>query len=100
MSDVSTTDLVSFQLGRRPILSYGENAGSERPDAKTLFHGAGGYEDVLLSTEVNELSWANRTLAEWSRLSCLLWNRQLSQLAVREHQRLTRDAVSQAVRQY
>ena len=55
-SDVSTTDVVSFQTSDRSVLSKGGNAGSGRPDATTLLFGAGGLENVLLSIGVNELS--------------------------------------------
>ena len=57
MSDVSAADVVSFHTGDRPILSYGEMVGSERPDANSLVFGSGGHH-VLLNMEVNEsISW-------------------------------------------
>ena len=60
-SDVSTTDVVSYRKGERSIISCREDAGSERPDANSLRCGAGGHDHVLLSIEVNELSWMAQT---------------------------------------
>ena len=60
ISDVSTTDVVSFQTGESSILSNGESPGSGIPDANTLSSGARGHESFLLSIEVNELSRTNR----------------------------------------
>ena len=106
MLDVSTTDAVPFQLGQKSILSNGGNAGLGRPDANTLVFGAGGHDHFLLNNEANELSRTNRITRRTPRMSSLPWNRtrlamfhqyQQFQLAVREHQRLARDAVSQAV---
>ena len=101
MSDVSTTGVVSFHTDNRSIFSYG----SGRPDANSLLFGAGGHEHILLSIEVNELSLTSRVIRkvaqdelsamEQSRVA--LFHQDHFQLAVREHQRLVRDAVSQPV---
>ena len=106
MSDVSTTDVVSFQTSDRSILSNDENAGWERPDANTSIFGAGGHEHVLLKVEVNELSRTNRRtrrmarndisgMEQTSRLA--LFHKKTTTPAVRKHQRHAEDAVSQAV---
>ena len=89
MSDISTT-------GDRSILSYGEGARSRRPDPNTLLFGAVGHEYILLNIEVNELSRTNRKTLRMAQdeLSAM---EQSIRLAVREHQRLARDAVGQAV---
>ena len=69
MSDVSTTDMVSFQ----------ETVSSGRPDANSLIFGAGGHEHALLRIEVNEWSRIGQTaqLATSPKMSFLLWNRAL-----------------------
>ena len=99
--------VVSSQTREKSILSCGENAGSGRPDANTLLFGAGGHEHVLPKIEVNELRRASRitrrvahteksAMEQNTRLALFHQNEQF-QLAVREHQRRARDAVSQAV---
>ena len=52
--DVSTTDLVSYIGGERPILNTGENAGAERLDARTALFGPGGCENIIFHCEVQE----------------------------------------------
>ena len=107
MSDVLTTDVVSFQTGQRSILSKVRNAGLVRPDANTSLFAAGGLEHVLLHIEVNEQSRTHRithrmTQAELSaveqnaRLAVFHQNSAvLARCPIREHQRLARDAGSQ-----
>ena len=54
MSDVSTTDVVSFKTCGRSFLSNGGIASSEGPDANMLLFGAGRHEYVLPNVDVNE----------------------------------------------
>ena len=60
MSDVPTTDAVSFQPKVRSVVSNGGDADLGRLDANTSLFGAGGYEYVLANIEVKELSERSR----------------------------------------
>ena len=90
MSDISTTDVGSFQSCDRSILSNGVNASTGRPDANSSIFRQGGLKPAqgprmsyLFSTGVLVLPGAN--------------NINSSNFLSEEHQRLARDAGSQAV---
>ena len=97
MSDVSTTDVVSFKTCGRSFLSNGGIASSEGPDANMLLFGAGCHAYVLPNVDVNEPSRTNRLICskaqdeltameQNARLAVFHQNQQF-QFAVRGHQR-------------
>ena len=78
MSDVSTTDLIYFNNGRRSILATGSIADTKRPDAHTTLYSV---QEVLTNMEGQELRNANgmtqrmvtekNQVEQWSRFCAI-----------------------------
>ena len=90
------SDAVPFQTGERSVLSNGGNAGLKRPNANTLLFGAGGHERVRRTNRLTSIMAKDEFICYGNKLFCFVSSRSTVPTC-REHQRLDRDAVSQAV---
>ena len=94
MSDVSTTDSLSFHRWKVSRFASGGNASTGRIGAHASPVGHGGHEDIHLNTKVQELRSTTRMTRRMTRDFSA---KSSVQLDVQGHQRRAGEAMNQAV---